>query len=229
MYGTLHGIAIYHRLIDITQTNLAALHRETRRAPQWERLPNQPCRLPNHIQKRLWAGDTGSMALAFSHDGTRLAAGCSSKDAFPVCVYTILPRRESTTAWGGAGKDEIGQIGRLEGAFVRHLNIIYELAWSHDDKMLLSCSADGAVYAWNAESMANAPLMVSSQASWEHFIMFYSSRLSIRALCTASSSALIRLWRTALPRADTTASCASITQGKIRKSRPIYRYKQVLV
>lgn len=56
--------------------------------PSWQRLEGQLCQLPMHPRHRVDVGSKGCFSLAFSNDGTRLAAACCDGDAYPIrmCV-----------------------------------------------------------------------------------------------------------------------------------------------
>lgn len=54
--------------------------------PSWQRLEGQLCQLPSHPRFRLASGSNGCFTLAFSNDGTRLAAACCDADSYPIRV-----------------------------------------------------------------------------------------------------------------------------------------------
>ncbi|MGH0140565.1 UNVERIFIED_CONTAM: hypothetical protein FKN15_030492 [Acipenser sinensis] len=91
------------------------------------------CRIPNKPLLSFRGGQVGCFCVSFSNDGKTLACACADKDGYPIVVYEIPS-------------------GKVLGTFNGHLNIVYDLCWSRDDKNLLSASSDGTVRIWNVET-----------------------------------------------------------------------------
>uniref|UniRef100_A0A096M0A5 Abelson helper integration site 1 n=1 Tax=Poecilia formosa TaxID=48698 RepID=A0A096M0A5_POEFO len=56
---------------------------------RWNRLPGQICRIPNKHGLAFRGGKMGCFTVLFSHAGTRLAAACADRDAFPVVEWNV--------------------------------------------------------------------------------------------------------------------------------------------
>ncbi|XP_066866956.1 jouberin isoform X8 [Kogia breviceps] len=97
---------------------------DSKEVVKWKRLPGQACRIPNKHLFSLNAGERGCFCLAFSHNGRILAAACASRDGYPIILYEIPS-------------------GRFMRELCGHLNIIYDLCWSKDDRYILTASSDG--------------------------------------------------------------------------------------
>lgn len=97
---------------------------ESKEVIKWKRLPGQACRIPNKHLFSLNAGERGCFCLDFSHNGRILAAACASRDGYPIILYEIPS-------------------GRFMRELCGHLNIIYDLSWSKDDRYILTSSSDG--------------------------------------------------------------------------------------
>lgn len=138
--------------------------------PVWQRLRSQTCRLPNRLHKRLWAGDKGCFSLAFSHRGTLLAAACADRDLNVINLYTVA----------GAGSPPT-ETGHLLVAFNGHHNLVHDLAWSQDDKLLASASSDGTICVWDTQLFSPAPLQVGWGDSfvWWVFIIHSLTQLVV--------------------------------------------------
>jgi hypothetical protein len=67
---------------------------------KWNREPNTNCILPTSLDHKLYGGDSGSFTLAFSRDGTRLAAVCGNKSEFSIKIFTIRPKVRAKVAEG---------------------------------------------------------------------------------------------------------------------------------
>ncbi|XP_023208671.1 jouberin isoform X2 [Xiphophorus maculatus] len=141
---------------------------------RWNRLPGQICRIPNKHGLAFRGGKMGCFTVLFSHAGTRLAAACADRDAFPVVVYEIPS-------------------GTVLAAFNGHLKIVYDLSWSSDDRVLLSASSDGTVREWNVEKLLENAQKVLPHPSFVYCAQYHPGAQNL--VVTGSYDCLIRVWR----------------------------------
>ncbi|XP_027855752.1 jouberin isoform X3 [Xiphophorus couchianus] len=141
---------------------------------RWNRLPGQICRIPNKHGLAFRGGKMGCFTVLFSHSGTRLAAACADRDAFPVVVYEIPS-------------------GTVLAAFNGHLKIVYDLSWSSDDRVLLSASSDGTVREWNVEKLLENAQKVLPHPSFVYCAQYHPGAQNL--VVTGSYDCLIRVWR----------------------------------
>ncbi|XP_054913165.1 jouberin isoform X2 [Poeciliopsis prolifica] len=141
---------------------------------RWNRLPGQICRIPNKHGLAFRGGRMGCFTVLFSHSGTRLAAACADRDAFPVVVYEIPS-------------------GIVLAAFNGHLKIVYDLCWSNDDRVLLSASSDGTVREWDVERLLENAQKVLPHPSFVYCAQYHPGAQNL--VVTGSYDCLIRVWR----------------------------------
>ena len=79
------------------------------------------------------------MALQFSRTGTRLAAAVCDGDVFPIRLFEIAGLANSPDVVPAAS------LCTLTG----HNNLVYDMHWSFDDKLLLSASSDATARLWD--------------------------------------------------------------------------------
>ncbi|CAI2382709.1 unnamed protein product [Moneuplotes crassus] len=102
---------------------------------KWERAKNEGCKLPNKFLRKLETEELGAFRIKFSNNGDFLAVACSVNNS-----RTILKIFQVTTG-------EI--LMKLKG----HHDLIHDIIWSNDDKILSTCSADGSVKIWDVSSV----------------------------------------------------------------------------
>ncbi|XP_043999118.1 jouberin isoform X3 [Gambusia affinis] len=141
---------------------------------RWNRLPGQICRIPNKHSLAFRGGKMGCFTVLFSRAGTRLAAACADRDAFPVVVYEIPS-------------------GTVLAAFNGHLKIVYDLCWSNDDRVLLSASSDGTVREWNVAKLLENAQKVLPHPSFVYCAQYHPGAQNL--VVTGSYDCLIRVWR----------------------------------
>ncbi|CAM9214402.1 unnamed protein product, partial [Sphacelaria rigidula] len=101
---------------------------------------NESCALPDRLLHRIYAGQNGAMTLAFSGSGSLLAVACCDDplpERFPIRLIN-------------------SETGRCRHELKGHVSMVYSLAWSHGDNLLLSASADGTAKVWHITSSAGA-------------------------------------------------------------------------
>ncbi|XP_008063631.1 jouberin isoform X2 [Carlito syrichta] len=141
---------------------------------KWKRLPGQACRIPNKHLFSLNAGERGCFCLDFSHNGRILAAACASRDGYPIILYEIPS-------------------GRFMRELCGHLNIIYDLSWSKDDRYLLTSSSDGTARIWKNEINNTNTFRVLPHPSFVYTAKFHPA---VRELVvTGCYDSMIRIWK----------------------------------
>ncbi|XP_055120833.2 jouberin isoform X6 [Symphalangus syndactylus] len=147
---------------------------ESKEVIKWKRLPGQACRIPNKHLFSLNAGERGCFCLDFSHNGRILAAACASWDGYPIILYEIPS-------------------GRFMRELCGHLNIIYDLSWSKDDRYILTSSSDGTARIWKNEINNTNTFKVLPHPSFVYTAKFHPA---VRELVvTGCYDSMIRIWK----------------------------------
>ncbi|XP_011846863.1 PREDICTED: jouberin [Mandrillus leucophaeus] len=147
---------------------------ESKEVIKWKRLPGQACRIPNKHLFSLNAGERGCFCLDFSHNGRILAAACASRDGYPIILYEIPS-------------------GRFMRELCGHLNIIYDLSWSKDDRYILTSSSDGTARIWKNEINNTNTFKVLPHPSFVYTAKFHPA---VRELVvTGCYDSMIRIWK----------------------------------
>ncbi|XP_012578141.1 PREDICTED: jouberin isoform X2 [Condylura cristata] len=141
---------------------------------KWNRLPGQACRIPNKHLFSLNAGERGCFCLAFSHNGRILAAACASRDGYPIILYEIPS-------------------GRFMRELCGHLNIIYDLCWSKDDRYVLTASSDGTARIWKNEMNNTNTFRVLPHPSFVYTAKFHPALKEL--VVTGCYDSVIRIWK----------------------------------
>ncbi|XP_019335155.1 jouberin isoform X2 [Alligator mississippiensis] len=140
---------------------------------KWTRLPGQVCRIPNKHLFSLRGGDMGCFCVRFSHDGRTLAAACAGRNGYPITLYEIPS-------------------GQYLREFYGHLNIVYDLCWSKDNKYLLTASSDGTVRMWKIETQATSAVKVFPHPSFVYTAKFHP--IADYLVVTGCYDSMIRVW-----------------------------------
>ncbi|XP_013927708.1 PREDICTED: jouberin [Thamnophis sirtalis] len=140
---------------------------------KWSKLPGQVCQLPNKYLFSLKAGDMGCFCIRFSEDGRTLAAGCAGRDGYPVVLYEIPS-------------------GCYLREFYGHLNIVYDLCWSKDNRHLLTASSDGTARMWKIEAQATSATKVFPHPSFVYAAKFHP--VAEYLVVTGCYDSVIRVW-----------------------------------
>ncbi|XP_053447619.1 jouberin isoform X3 [Nycticebus coucang] len=141
---------------------------------KWNRLPGQACRIPNKHLFSLNAGERGCFCLDFSHNGRILAAACASRDGYPIILYEIPS-------------------GRFMRELCGHLNIIYDLCWSKDDRYILTSSSDGTARIWKNEINNTNTFRVLPHPSFVYTAKFHPAMKEL--VVTGCYDSMIRIWK----------------------------------
>ena len=97
--------------------------------PKWRRQANEICKLPNTLMYRINGGDQGALECQFSHNGLMLAISSTGNAGSQILLYHF-------------------ESGQRIAALMGHTDIIYNIVWSANDKMLLSVSSDNTARIW---------------------------------------------------------------------------------
>lgn len=147
---------------------------DSKETVKWKRLPGQACRIPNKHLFSLNAGERGCFCLGFSHNGRILAAACASRDGYPIILYEIPS-------------------GRFMRELCGHLNIIYDLDWSKDDRYLVTSSSDGTARVWKNEINSTSTFRVLPHPSFVYTAKFHPATQEL--VVTGCYDSMIRVWK----------------------------------
>ncbi|XP_052607113.1 jouberin isoform X1 [Peromyscus californicus insignis] len=147
---------------------------DSKEVVKWKRLPGQACRIPNKHLFSLNAGERGCFCLDFSHNGRILATACASRDGYPIILYEIPS-------------------GRFMRELCGHLNIIYDLDWSKDDRFLVTSSSDGTARVWKNEINSTSTFRVLPHPSFVYTAKFHPATRELVA--TGCYDSMIRIWK----------------------------------
>ncbi|XP_055982182.1 jouberin [Sorex fumeus] len=147
---------------------------DSKEVVEWKRLPGQTCRIPNKHLFSLKAGERGCFCLAFSHNGRILASACASRDGYPIILYEIPS-------------------GRFMRELCGHLNIIYDLCWSKDDRYILTASSDGTARIWKNELNNINTFRVLPHPSFVYTAKFHPAVKDL--IVTGCYDSVIRIWK----------------------------------
>ncbi|XP_016042310.2 jouberin isoform X2 [Erinaceus europaeus] len=147
---------------------------DSKEVVKWQRLPGQACRIPNKHLFSLNAGERGCLCLAFSHNGRILGAACANRDGYPIILYEIPS-------------------GRLMRELCGHLNIVYDLCWSKDDRNILTASSDGTARIWKNEINNTSTFRVLPHPSFVYTAKFHPTVKEL--VVTGCYDSLIRIWK----------------------------------
>ncbi|KAG2467061.1 AHI1 protein, partial [Polypterus senegalus] len=90
--------------------------------------------------------------------------------------------------------------GKVLGAFNGHLNIVYDLSWSKDDKSLISASSDGTVRVWNMETFQGLVDKVLPHPSFVYASQFHPAAQYL--VVTGGYDCVIRIWNVKVKNAN---------------------------
>jgi jouberin len=136
--------------------------REIRRA-------NRHCVVPKSLAAQIPAGERGALAMQFSKNGDVLGVALQVVKDYEIQLFNV---------------DGFHRFATMRA----HVDLIYELQWSCDDRLLLSASADGMVKIWEGEKL---------KSTLSHPTYVYSGKFhpqQERLVVTAGMDATIRVW-----------------------------------
>lgn len=117
---------------------------EIMRLRRWEKFYEYPSFLPDKLVYKLETEAQGAFKLKFSNSGQYLAAACTMEG------ITQLNKTKTARTIIKIHDIESGKhCANLSG----HGDLVHDLAWTRDDKFLLSASADGSCKLWNIQDI----------------------------------------------------------------------------
>jgi len=171
-----------------------ALSEAQRLALQRRRTAGEACHLPNRPLYEISAGAQGVFVLAFSPDGTKLAAAVGEGIMFTVKIYASDSGEQLFT-------------------FLGHHDLIYDLAWNILGHTIVTASSDTTVKVWQAipaatnrtagssavETAAAAHARAHPIATLQHNGFVYAASFHSRAaeseiVVTGGIDGILRVW-----------------------------------
>lgn len=143
--------------------------------PRILRPANRKCTIPRLLKAQIPAGERGALALSFNRNGDVLAVAIQESKDFVIQLYTA----------------SINNSFEKFKTILAHVDLIYEITFSDDDRLMMTVSADGMAKVWLNEGKYN---LVSSLA---HPSYVYSGKFhpkEDRLVVTAGIDCIIRLW-----------------------------------
>ena len=156
----------------------------------WRRLNQELFIVPNRLIHKIESAPNGCFMAAFSQSGFYLALACvGNQGSYPIKIYDTLTGEKICT-------------------LNSHSDLVYDLEWSLDDRLLVSASSDGSVRCWNVfEDRINNPTCV---AVLQHISSVYAAKIypSVPTdydyyIMTGSYDSYIRVWRVNSEREET--------------------------
>jgi jouberin len=133
---------------------------------------NRRCTIPRRLKAQIPAGERGALALQFNRNGNVLAVAIQELNDYVIQFFDSDGMRKFATVRA-------------------HVDLIYELQWSPDDRLLLSASADGMVKVWKGDGKHKL------KQTLVHPSYIYSAKFhpqDDRLIVTAGIDRVIRLW-----------------------------------
>lgn len=128
--------------------------------------------IPRYLNAQIPAGEHGALCLTFNRAGTVLAAAIQSNNEFYVYLYETVNFH-------------------IISYFPAHIDLIYELAFSKDDRRLLSVSSDGTARVWNSDG---SPKAIATLATTSYQYTGKFNPLDSNIIATAGYDGIIRIW-----------------------------------
>ena len=165
----------------------AAYNKVSNDIANWSRLPGQVCKLPNKEIANVFVGQMGCTRVVFSNKGFILSIAAIDPPScdYPIVIYDVKKMSVSTSLYG-------------------HINVVYDLSWSHDDSALVTASSDATARVWwlnhlSSGSEINSPS--SDHAILAHPSFVYSAKFHPQitsVVATGCHDGKIRIWGIAL-------------------------------
>ena len=126
-----------------------------KRALERGRMPHERCLLPIQPLNKISCSTSGCLCVAFSPDGSLLAAACSEETG----IFTIKLFNVTTGAhWY---------------SFTGHHNLIYDLSWNKDGSFLVSSSSDCSARLWLVSSTDTGDMSPEHWRNLQHTSYVY--------------------------------------------------------
>jgi WD40 repeat protein len=146
-----------------------------------QRSPVDACQIPDRRLHSISCGPKGCHVLAFSPDGSFLAAAVAEKLMFTIKLYA-------------------SRTGALVFTFAGHHDLIYDLSWSSDSRFLTSASSDNSAKVWEViNPKMLMPVNPNCVSNLQHTCYVYASQFHPCAyepslILTGAYDGLIRIW-----------------------------------
>ena len=140
--------------------------------PRILRPANRRCTIPKVLKAQIPAGERGALALAFNKNGDVLAIAIQEVNDYVIQLYSTINMDKFKTIRA-------------------HVDIIYEITFSEDDRLMMTVSADGMAKIWKNEG----DYKLRSTLAHPNYI--YSGKFhpkDDRLVVTAGIDGIIRLW-----------------------------------
>ncbi|KXS12203.1 WD40 repeat-like protein [Gonapodya prolifera JEL478] len=151
--------------------------------PNWRRSRGQQCKIPNRLQCTIDAGPKGCSTLAFSHQGLYLSFAALSPpsnspiaSSHPIKLYHL---------------PSYTRVASLPG----HHGPVYQLAWSHDDSLLASASADSTARVWTISESGVRQTHSFRHPGYVYTCAWHPMADWPRILFTGGWDSRVRAWR----------------------------------
>eukprot|EP00047_Mylnosiga_fluctuans_P022912 m.128928 g.128928 ORF g.128928 m.128928 type:complete len:715 (+) comp9423_c0_seq1:39-2183(+) len=151
--------------------------------PIWGRAPEEKCVPPDTVLDRLPTGRGGCLSIQFSRSGVYLAAAICDNSSFPIRIFQIA-------GLGNVGVPPSTMLFDLSG----HSNIVYDMAWSHDDSLLASASSDSTACVWSL-ARGTEPVLCLQHPCFVYCVRLHPSRVAATSAITGAYDGVIRVWQ----------------------------------
>ena len=135
-------------------------------------IPMRQCVIPRRLAAQIPAGENGVLAMRFNRKGTYLAVALQMDGGYWIQFYDCRSMN-------------------LVDAIKAHVDLIYELAFSTNDRNLLSVSSDGMAKVWSAES-PRVEKMTLAHPSYVYTGKFHPTK--DQYVATAGVDGIVRIW-----------------------------------
>jgi len=147
---------------------------EKKKKPRRQVRPsNRDCKIPRKLAAQIPAGERGAHALTFNKNGDLLVAAIQVDNDFTLQFFTT---------------DTFRKIREIRA----HVDLIYELSFSDDDRLLLSASADGMVKIWKGDGESKREKSILAHPKYIYSAKFHPQ--DDRLVVTGGYDGIIRLW-----------------------------------
>jgi jouberin len=141
--------------------------------PREIRPANRNCTIPRKLKAQIPAGERGALALQFNRNGDVLAVAIQEVNDYVIQFFTVDGMRKFRSIRA-------------------HVDLIYELQWSPDDRLLMSVSADGMAKIWKGDGHRARPKQTLVHARYVYSGKFHP-QLDLLVV-TAGMDGIIRIW-----------------------------------
>ena len=169
------GATTVDELLDSGNENLDS---DARKEFSTSKLYTRKCTVPKILCSQIPAGENGATCLRFNHEGTILAAAVQIDNQYNIQFYA----RQNNA---------LDAPIQLLQSFPAHLDIIHELAFSSDDRYLLSVSSDGMAKIWLTDG-TQKPEVVLPHTNYIYSGKFHP--LDDKIIATAGYEGTIKIW-----------------------------------